>query len=260
MENTMKYFLFKTLSAFCILTILWFVSCAPIPMIQSARVTGKSGLGWSYTSDSHSVEALEKYTFGYNMDSTGSGTVIVGDYLKSNFFLRFGIKDRVELTVSTIPNLVPLVRGNIRTALFDIGSEQLFRNISMAIFAGGVYMPADQHKDYWGGFIAGTHCTINNTDLELVCMTSGSSYYFRDHSDGIKTLSFLTANASLGCIIRPFKHKFFEMNTGVTFRKSFRKEYSISIERGIISSEILKYNINPVVFQCGMQLYIPRKK
>lgn len=265
----MKYFPFKIASAFCMLTILWFVACAPIPMIQSARVTGKSGLGWSYISNSHSVEVLEKDTLGYDMDSTGSRTQIVpiGEYMKNNFFLRFGINDRVELTVITIPNLIPLgllLGGNMKISLFDLGSEQLFQNISMAIFAGGDYMPMewDQYMNYWGGLITGTHCAINNTDLEFVFMTSGSSYYFRNYLSGleIKELSFLTANASLGCIIRPFKYKFLEMNTGVTFRKNFRKQYSNTNERDIVSSDILKYNVNPVIFQCGMQLYIPRKK
>lgn len=264
------HIILKFYPLFVLYTSFYFITCSPIPIIQSARVTGRVGIGNSYTSKSHSIIIKQKDTCGVNVDSTGTRTLkyLINEQIEPRGFLRFGIKDRFELITTILPYPYPpfiLLSGNIKRAIFDIGSDPLFHNISLALFIGGDYMPFewDCYKNFWGGLIAGTHCPIKNSELELVFMTSGSyfSYYSTSDGYGNKDISFATANFSLGCIFRPTEHRFMEMNAGITGRIGFKKHLYADISNSnVISSEVTKFKINPVVFQCGLLLYIPRRK
>lgn len=249
-----------------ILISIFGISCSPLPMIQSARVTGKAGLGVSYAGQSHCIEVMQKDTSVIS-DSIYTRINDRSIVIEPRGFFRLGINDRVEVTACILPNIMPpslIVNGNVKVMLFEIGSDRLFNNIALALFVGGDVIPSewDTQTNTWGGLIVGTHCPIYNSDLELVCMMSGSYLSLLTTSDGNgeEDISFATANFSLGSIFRPTKHNFLEINIGITARIGFKKHYSADINNtSVIYSEAIKFTINPVVFQSALMLYIPRK-
>jgi hypothetical protein len=257
------------------LPALILVSCAPIPMIQSSRVTGRFGVGVSYTSQSHTINETNTFecTPGTYCDSTGkrTSTFDVSDQIEPRTYFRFGIRNRVELLTSIQPSYFVYlsIKGNLKVALFELGREQLFRNIAVSIFSGGDAVPAEweKYRNAWAGLITGTHHDLTNAniDLELVSMIYGSYFSIRTHSDGYPSryLSYKTANLSLGCIMRPIKHGFLEFNTGVTFREYFDKRNEIratNLYSTYSTSEITRFSVEPVIFQMGVQIYIPDRK
>lgn len=267
-----------TSPASVLLPVAVLFSCAPIPMIQSSRVTGRAGIGVHYTPQSHAFEetAVRKCSPpGLYCDSTGfhrtQGT-LDDSHMNLRTYLRFGIKNRVELMSSIQPSHFFLIsiKGNLKVAIYETGTAKMFKNIALAAFGGGDWIPTewDEGKNAWGGLITGTHHTFDNRnlDLELVCMTYGSHYSLRTHPDGPPEayLAYNTANISLGCIMRPFKNPFLQFNTGITYRKVINNRTLISpipeysAPHG--SYEISSFTIEPFFYQIGLLLYFPDRK
>lgn len=266
-----------TLPASFLLPFTMLFSCAPIPMIQSSRITGRAGIGVHYTPQSHTIEetAVYKCCPGSYCDSAGfhrTQGALDDSHMPFRTYLRFGLKNRLELMSSIQPSHFFLlsVKGNLKVAIFETGTDKLFKNIALAAFGGGDWIPTewDEGKNAWCGLITGTHHTFNNRnlDLELVCMTYGSHYSLRTHPDGPPEgyFAYNTANISLGCIMRPFKNTFLELNTGITYRKVLDKRSLISPIPGynysLQSYEISKFTVEPLLYQVGMLLYLPDRK
>jgi hypothetical protein len=202
-------------------------------MIQSARVTGKFGMGVNSQ-------------FKVNKSKT-----ITNDYGESlDLFFRWGILGRVEIrAVSTLVTLPGAHCGSVKIALFDVGDNQLFRNISAAFFCGGMFRPDDlgNLRAYNGGLILGTHCPIGNNDFELVFISSGSKQISENRccdNQSMDVSLIKSANFALGCIFRPTQWKFMEINAGITGIIPVTKEIGIS----------------PVTTQLGIILYLPGKR
>lgn len=268
-----------TLPASVLLPVAVLFSCAPIPMIQSSRVTGRAGIGVHYTPESHTIEETSTYKcspLGLYCDSTGfhhtQGRLDDDSYMNLRTYLRFGIKNKVELMSSIQPSHYFLlsIKGNLKVAIYETGTDKLFKNIALAAFGGGDWIPTewDEGKNAWGGLITGTHHTFDNRnlDLELVCMTYGSHYSLRTHPDGPPKgyFAYTTTNISLGCIMRPFKKNFLQLNTGITYRKVINKRTLISpipvYSTHLESYEISKFTIEPLLYQIGLLLYFPDRK
>lgn len=125
----------------------------------------------------------------------------IDEQIEPGCYLRFGIRNRTQINTTILPYLYPpfiLLSSNIKVSLFDIGSDPLFRNISLALYAGGDIMPFewDRYNNLWGGLIIGTHCPVCNNDLEFVFMLSGSYFSLYTTSDGLgdKDISYATTN------------------------------------------------------------------
>lgn len=220
-----------------VIILLPLLSCSPLPMIQSARVTGTFGVGINSQSK---VIKPKTVTNDYTID-----------YGKSlDAFFRWGILKRVEIrAVSTLVGLPGAHCGSVKVALFDLGDEQLFRNFSAAIFCGGMFSPRDigDSRAYNGGLIIGTHCPIWNSDFELVFISSGSKQISKQgcYDNQCMSVSVIkTANFALGCILRPTKWRFMEINAGIAGIIPVTKEIEIS----------------PLVSQLGLNLYLPGKR
>jgi hypothetical protein len=245
------------------------LSCAPIPMIQSARVTGRAGIGGAYTSNSHVITYQKKIIpFGEKDSESVSYTFGSREKIDARGFFRVGIKNRAELSLAILPFpfLSGIIKsGNLKIALFDVGQERLFHNISGALFVGGDHIPHewDTYTHVWGGIIAGTHCPINTSDLEFVCMISGSEFDYSSRADDGESedISFNTANFSLGAILRPVRHRFLEINSGITVRIAAGKHLNaVKNNLPLPGFELTEFKIYPCVFHYGILLYIPRKE
>jgi len=247
-------------------------------MIQSSRITGRTGIGVHYTPESHTIEetAVHKCSPpGLYCDSAGfhrtQGT-LDDSHMLFRTYLRFGLKNRVELMSSIQPThfFSMSIKGNLKFAIYETGTDKLFKNIALAAFGGGDWIPTewDEGKNAWGGLITGTHHTFDNRnlDLELVCMTYGSHYSLRTHPDGPPRayFSYNTVNISLGCILLPFKNNFLQLNTGITYRKVLDKRSLISplpeYSPPNGNYEISKFTVEPLLYQVGMLLYLPDRK
>ncbi|HLV31996.1 MAG TPA: hypothetical protein VKY57_10540 [Chitinispirillaceae bacterium] len=161
-----------------------------------------------------------------------------------------GILERVEIrAVSTLVTLPGAHHGSVKVALFDLGGKQLFHNISSAVFCGGMFRPSDLGNSlaYNGGLIIGTHCPIGNNDFELVLISSGSRQIskkecYENHCEDVSLTK--SANFALGCILRPTRWKFMEINAGIT---------------GIIPVTEEKES-SSLISQFGMVIYLPGKR
>ncbi|HEX3020419.1 MAG TPA: hypothetical protein VHP36_08955 [Chitinispirillaceae bacterium] len=213
--------------------LLLLISCSPLPMIQSARVTGKFGLGMNLPS---TVIKSKTYDIDYGKGFDG--------------FFRWGILDRVEIRAFSLLAVLPRAQcGSVKIALFDVGNKQLFRNISAAVFCGGILEKRDigESRAYNGGLIIGTHCPVWHSDFELVFISSGSKEITKNgcyDNQCMEESVIKSANLSLGCILRPTKWRFMEINAGITGIIPVTKEVEIS----------------PLISQFGMSVYLPGKR
>lgn len=50
------------------------------------------------------------------------------------------------------------------------------------------------------------------------------------------------------------------MSIGITGRLGFKEHYFANLSYSeVVSSDVAKFKINPIVFQCGLEFYIPCK-
>lgn len=256
-------------------TMLMVFSCAPLPMIQSARVSGGPGINVTYTTPTLDLDVLNRNS------CVDCSTDVVGEtsdkkypeQFPSNILFRMGILKRVEVSARILPYYLDpwfIAGGNVKVALLDICGEKLFRNVQSAIFAGGENTPIEHiaSGSYWGGVLLGTHCPVGQNDLELVMALSGSKYRCYIEYIPVRGLTYTTMNLSISGIFKPFERKFLEVTAGITGRIPLNKSvegYSnhscyIQDHECITESEIEKYVVYPLVLQIGASVYVPDRR
>ena len=230
--------------------------CAPIPAIQSARVKHGYGYTFDLISKSEELEILYKDSSNYPGSHVRTYHGKPAIPISKRSYLRLALKNRVEINLSLLPG-----GGLLKIALFDAGSDLLFRNISSALFAGGDYYFVDQTSSLFGGIITGTHCKIVNCDFELVLMTYGTRFFMEYSDDQIPdyNLYYKAANASLGFIFTPSRRGNFALSAGVTGRFIFNRNLTLEHLANKDEFTVQKFKIYPFIFQCGMQLGMPWK-
>ena len=269
LRHVLPFFLYT------VLFLSGYLMCSPSPLIQSARVTGRSG--YSITMDTYPFDI--KATLKEICDScTVDENKVERKYLLDDSFMqlhkmfyRQGIADRVELRAFILPLPVYLLMyGNIKVALFDIGKDKLFRNVSSAVSLGGTY--ASRPEYYWkngsynAGMIVGTHQCFAVGDIEGVLTGHFSEYYHNDYFFLLKKKAEIRF-VSLGCgvIIRPSHHNYLECTIGVVHNHLLDEgntaDGHLNTDPDGYANELKvdRFRMEPVVFQGGVTVYIPRK-
>jgi hypothetical protein len=225
------------------------LSCAPVAPIQSARVL-RSGIGsvsnYAYAKSDICAEFYDTSKTPRDEISDNSGNYVdaISFVMPS---LRLSIKDRFEISGL-----------NFKLALFDIGTNRLFHNAAMALFAGGngAFLEWSSYGNVWGGMIFGTHAPLLNGDYEIVFMPSVTFKSFNaDNGYGDRFYEkHETADFSCGIIASPFSGRWFDARAGVVYKHLFHEEYGTIYTNSSSSKIVIKSN-SPWCFYFGLGFY-----
>lgn len=246
--------------------LLWFVYCAPVPPIQSARITSKLSSGVRY----HYNDFSRKVQFGIEEPIKCNQNDYYGSQIAPDFewFYSWSIKKRIEISGPLFfSSSVALLWGlNCKVFLFEVGQPKLFRNFCTSIFVGtnGSYTEENIYN-YWGGLVLGTYGKVKNGELELVFQPSGMYTHHRarwwwgefdisqtDFGTGSMLLNRKSIDLGLGAIYKPWKDQKVEFVGGFTYKHYFDKDFYPTNPH----VRLLEFEESPYFFHLGIVINV----
>lgn len=239
-----------------------FISCAPVPPIQSSRITSH------FSITPGTVLNYSEIDIKWGINNPGGHELLFKPYLVPG--PRWSIKKRIEISGFYYPPVTAWTFGpawslNCKTFLYEVGQPKLFRNFCSSVFVGsnGYHQEWSEGYSIWGGIVLGTYSEMKNGEIEFVLQPSGTYTYSCEWTDGFVIsetdtsteygsgdmyLNRKSIDIGLGVIYKPGKYRLFEVVSGITFKYYYDKDFYATDP----NIRLIKFDESPLFFHLGM--------